>query len=236
MIAAICDDEALFREKMSTILVEYKRLHRIHMDIVEFSNGQELLEYDEHCDIVFLDYDMPSLNGLEVAKILRNKRNHCCIVFVTSFGQYVYDSFEVNTYRYLIKPVEFPIISRVLDNYIREKKMLSPIMIAVDGELITINSEDILYLEADGKYCNIRTLKNIFHSSKTLSKVFELLPQHCFFRTHKSYVVNLHSISSIKEDIIEFSNGERAKISRTQLNSFKNAYKDFIKHFVLESY
>ncbi len=232
MIAAICDDDVFFRKQIHEFLVEYKRIRRVQLDIVEFSDGNELLQYEYPLDIVLLDYDMPILDGMETARQLRAKKSLCCIVFITSFPQHVFEAFEVNTYRYLLKPVDFITLEGVLDHYIQDKKMLTPITVNMDGEQITVNSEDIMYLEADGKYCIIRTTTQSLHSSKTLSQVFDLLPQHCFYRTHKSYAVNLYCISSIKENLVVLTNKERVRISRNKLSAFKDAYKNFIKHFV----
>ncbi len=232
MIAAICDDNVFFRKKMHDFLVEYKRSRRIQLDIVEFSDGNELLRYEYPLDIVLLDYDMPVLDGMETARQLRAKKSLCCIVFVTSFPEHVFEAFEVNTYRYLLKPLDCKELEGVLDNYIKDRKMLTPITVNIDGEQLTVKSEDIVYLEADGKYCMIRTINQSLHCSKTLSQVFRLLPQHCFFRTHKSYAVNLYCISAIKENIVVLTNKERVKISRNKSNDFKQAYKNFIKYFV----
>ncbi len=231
MIAAICDDDKSFRDNLKTFLIDYKKEHRIHIDILEFNDGISLLNYEESFDIVFLDYQMPDLNGMETARILRSRKNICCIIFITSYPEFMIESFEVNTYRFLIKPLDTTKLSQDINCFIRDKKMFSPIIVNVHGEQIVISSEEIIYLEGCGKYCNIRTIDKIVQSSKTLSAVLELLPQQCFFRTHKSYAINLYCIVSIKGDVVVLNNGEKAKISRNKINSFKKVYKDFIKHF-----
>ncbi len=233
MIVAICDDDSLFRRKLRDFLVEYKTSRRIHMDIVEFSDGEELLSHEYPYDIVFLDYDMPIFDGMETARILRARQNLCCIIFITAFPEHVFEAFEVSTYRYLLKPLDLPRLEQVVDRYIREQKLLAPIVLNIDGEQLTVHSKDIVYLEANGKYCHLRTTSEFLHCSKTLSRVLAMLPEHCFYRTHKSYAVNLHCISCIKDDIAVLTNGERVKISRNRLTNFKRAYKEFIKHFVL---
>ena len=204
------------------------------MDIVEFSNGNDLLEYPYPLDIVFLDYEMPGIDGIETARRLRVNNNICCIIFVTSFPQYAIEAFEVNTYRYILKPVDFGRLEKVVDNYIKDRKMLFPILVNIDGEQLTVRSKEIIYLEADGRYCNIRTTNDCLHSSKTLSQVFELLPRHCFYRTHKSYAVNFYCINSIKDNTVLLINGEKVTISRNNISGFKNAYKEFVRHFVAD--
>lgn len=231
MIAAICDDDKIFRKELKAFLIDYKARHRLHIDILEFEDGKSLLNCKDLFDIVFLDYQMPNLNGMEAARILRSRKNMCNIIFITSFPEFMIEAFEVNTYRFLIKPLDTIKLSKDIDCFVKDKKMFSPIVVNVYGEQIVISSEDIIYLEGSGKYCNIRTIDNTVQSSKTLSGVLELLPQHCFFRTHKSYAINLYCIVSIKNDFITLNNGEKAKISRNRMSDFKKAYKDFVKHF-----
>lgn len=231
MIAAICDDDEIFRKKLTAFLINYKTERRLHIDILEFEDGNSLLNCKESYDIVFLDYQMPNLNGMETARVLRSRKNICSIIFITSFPEFMIESFEVNTYRFLIKPLDTRKLSKDIDCFVKEKKMFSPIVVNVYGEQKVINSADIIYIEGSGKYCNIRTIDTTVRSSKTLSRVLELLPQHCFFRTHKSYAINLYCIVSIKDEFITLNNGEKAKISRNRMGEFKKAYKDFIKHF-----
>lgn len=123
---------------------------------------------------------MPNLNGMETARILRSRKNICSIIFITSFPEFMIEAFEVNTYRFLIKPLDTIKLSKDIDCFVKDKKMFSPIVVNVYGEQIVISSEDIIYLEGSGKYCNIRTINNTVQSSKTLAGVLKLLPQHCF--------------------------------------------------------
>ena len=232
MTVAICDDEILFRKQLKSFLIQFKNERRIHLDIYEFSDGVSLLEANQGFDIVFLDYQMPEFDGMKTARELRARKNVCSIIFITSFPEFMIKAFEVNTYRFLLKPLDTNELTKVLNNFIADKKMLSPIIINTEGEQLIICSEDIIYLEGAGKFCYVRTMDKIVRSSKTISAVFALLPQHCFFRTHKSYVINLYCIRAIKGNDIILNNGEKAKISRYKMTDFKNAYKTFIKNFI----
>ncbi len=231
MIAAICDDDAVFRKSIKNFLIQYKKDRRLHLDIVEFSDGQSLLDYEYAIDIVFLDYEMPGIDGLETAKSLRRRKNLCCIIYITNYSEPMLKAFEVGTYRYIMKPVDFARLSTAIDDYIKDKKMMAPIIVNTHEGQRIISSEDIIYLEAEGKFCNIRTVDTFVRSSKTISKVFEMLPQHCFYRTHKSFAVNLYCIYEIKDNYVILTNDEKASISRTNISGFKNAYREFIKHY-----
>ncbi len=234
MLVAICDDDAVFRKQLKSFLIDYNKSCRVPIDVVEFSSGDALVSSKERYDIVFMDYEMPGINGLEAAHKLRANKHLCCIIFLTSYPEHVFDSFQVGTYRYLLKPLDVEKATEALDDFIRDKKMMALVTVCIDGEMVSIPSEDIVYLEAEGKFCNIRTDKQFVRSSRCIAKIYALLPQHCFYRTHKSYVVNFYAISKVKENTIFLLNGEQVSISRRNLTGFKNAYREFVKHFVVK--
>lgn len=234
MLVAICDDEAFFREELKSILYTYQAELRLQIDICQYHNGNELLSAKKKFDIVFLDYQMPGLNGMQVARTLRNKNITCRIVFVTSYPDFVYESFEVQPYRFLIKPVSKEDIVRLMNTFIMQQKLLCPITVIIDSEQMVIHAKDILYLEGDGKYCIIRTNSASYHSSKTLAQVYEQLPQHCFYRPHKSYVVNLYCIDAFDREQATLTNGERVKIGRSKAAEFRQVYKQFVKDFYVK--
>jgi len=231
MMVAICDDEAFFRNELKTYILDYKHQRRLHIDIYEYETGKALLTSSKKFDMVFLDYQMPGLDGMEVARALRRRQLTCSIVFVTSYPDFVYESFEVQPYRFWPKPITADQIDKLLNKYISEQKQLAPLIVIDDYEQKVIAAKDILYLEGDGKYCIVRTQTETYHSSKTLAQVHALLPQHCFYRSHKSYVVNLYSIDSFEHGIITLSNGEVAKIGHSKIGEFNRIYRQFLKDY-----
>lgn len=232
MQIAICDDEKIFRTGLKDHLIAYKNEKKIQIDIYEFENGNDFLNCGLIFDMVFLDYKMPDIDGLETARLLRLKNSLCSIVFVTSYADFfIRDAFEVNTYRFFDKPVSREKIYAMLDSYIVQQKNTSPITVCgVDG-LKTISFKDIVFVEGDGKYSKIHTVSDTVRCSKTLGAVLELLPQYCFEKTHRSYAVNMYFISGIKDDSVLMINGEKAYLSRRYSSDFRKIYSEFIKNY-----
>ena len=235
MQVAICDDDATFRNQIIGFLIQYKKLHLLCIDIFQFKSGNELLSSNDIFDLVFLDYQMPGLDGLNTARMLRERNSLCNIVFVTNFPDFVFDSFEVSPYRFLPKPISDFQITNLMNNFIAKQKQLSPIIVINNKERFIIESKEVIHLEADGKYCKIKTNHDVYISSKTLSQVHKLLPQHCFYRVHRSFVVNLFCIKSYNDMFITLLNNEKIDIARNKRAEFKRIYSAFINDYYLRT-
>ena len=234
MLAAICDDEKIFRDAIKSELTEYAAAHRLRLDICDFSCADDLLVSEKRFDMVFLDYQMPGIDGMEAARVLRSRSVTCSIVFVTSYPQFVLESFEVQPFRFLLKPVQADQITDLMNSFLGQQKKLSPIVVIHDNRQTVVEAKEILYLEGSGKYCVIRTMDNTYTSSKTLAQVHALLPQHCFYRTHKSFVINLYCVRSFDKDTVTMLNGEIAKIGRGKIRELRQVYAQFVKDYYIK--
>lgn len=228
MKVAICDDESFFRDELRSLLLKYNPLSEKISSIDEFPDGNELLKSKTEYDIIFLDYQMDDINGLETASALRRKNCTSSIVFVTAFPQYAIDAFEVNTFRYLIKPISYDKLVCAIEDYRKTIKNFTNFKANIDGKISYISSKDVIYFEAVGKSCVIRLKNSVVHRADTLSNVLKEFPQEYFFRVHRTYVVNLFYIDFIKGYEITFVNGEKAVISKRNFHNFMKAYKDFL--------
>lgn len=234
MLVAICDDEKAFRDNLRTMILQYKTNRRLHIDIYEYATGEDLIQASKPFDMIFLDYQMSGMDGMAVARQLRGKNITCGIVFATNYPSFVFESFEVEPFRFLAKPITAAQIEAILTAFIRNQKLLAPIMVVDDLEQVMIPAKEIVYIEGAGKYCTIRTLSGTYKSSKTLSQVHALLPQHSFYRSHKSYVVNLYSVSAFEKGIIKLVNGENVLIGRSKMAEFKRTYFQFVKDYYIK--
>ena len=152
---ALCDDDAVFRLKFKEMLTRVLDNAGIFHHIYEFESGEDLLEnYPKKLDILFLDIKMASLNGLETAKLLREQGQDFLLIFITSAEEYVYDAFEVEAFRYLLKPADDFKLEQSLFAAV-EKKRKNPgnfFIFHRNHEVIKINLDEVLIEELEREY------------------------------------------------------------------------------------
>ncbi|MDR0906625.1 MAG: LytTR family DNA-binding domain-containing protein [Oscillospiraceae bacterium] len=229
MRIAICDDEQIFRDDLKNAVYSYSNVHRLEIVVDEFYGGEYLLESKEKYDIVLLDYKMQGLDGLATARELREKNVNVTIIFLTSFPHFVYESFEVGTFRFFEKPLDVSKLHRAFDDYFRMFGNNYPLPLKIDRETRIIETNDIVFLEADNKTCYIHLAREKLRCAKTMAYIGRLMPKNNFYKINKAFIVNMNYIKRYDNEFIYFKNRERAHISRKYLTSFKSAYMDYSK-------
>lgn len=116
MEIAICDDERKICQLLQNKIEKYYFSQDLPFNIYIYEDGNSLLESNlNKIDVLFLDIDMPGKNGMEIAHELRNYNKDLLIVFLTAYSEYVFESFKVDTFRYLLKPLDDQELVEVLD-------------------------------------------------------------------------------------------------------------------------
>ena len=229
MRIAVCDDDKVFLDEIKNAVFAHLNMRGLTPVIDEYTCGEDLLNSAENYDIIFLDYRLEGINGLETARILRRNNINCVIIFLTSFPHFVYESFEVGTYRFFKKPLDKEKLNKALDNYIESFESDYPLLLKVGRETVRIQSRTIVFLEADNKKCYINLVNERVHCAKTMTSLSELLPQTIFHKINKAFIVNFDHISSYDKEFVYFENGMRAPISRKYFSSFKEAFRNYAK-------
>ena len=229
MRIAVCDDEELFRIEFKSVLD--KVLINAEYDIDTFSGGSSLYEafLKNPFDLVFLDIEMPGIDGITLAKRLRAVSENVQIVFLTSHIEYALEGYEVNALRYLVKPVDMNKLSEVL-KYIQDKKNYSrQIMIKQEGEDIVIDISDVIYMESMDKNVRIVTSKSEYITRYNISDYEEELKNSGFFRSHRSYLISLSKVKKIVKNDVVMDGDISLPVSRSNIKTLKDALYAYVE-------
>ena len=239
----IIDDEAkgrlALREKLSAYCPQIKV-------VAEAANGQEalLLIHHHKPQLIFLDIEMPRMNGFEMLNEIAEKKFH--IIFTTAYDQYAIKAIKYAAFDYLLKPIDIEELKTAVSkldnqennqtkkqvellnqNMQHPKKQLYKLAISTSEGLMFYDINEIIHLEANSNYTAIYFAnKTKIIASKTLKEFEELLPEDIFFRTHHSHLINLNYIKRyIKGDggQIELQNRNFVDVSRRKKDDFLKA-------------
>jgi two-component system LytT family response regulator len=209
----LIDDEELARLRLKRLLLPFTDVIEV---IGEATNGAEGLRIIEELmpDLIFLDIEMPLLNGFEMlSKLLVQPK----VVFTTAYDQYAIKAFEEESVDYLLKPIEAERLEKtiqklerlhaaqpaalpleILMRQLNVKKELQTLTIKIGDRILLIRLEEIAYIEAEDKYVFLHTIRGDKHLSDfTLASLETKLPES-FIRIHRSTIINTNSIHEIR--------------------------------------
>ncbi len=209
MRIAICDDE----EKVREILLRKVGAAFPEDTIDTFSSGEELLKASEVPDILLLDIKMPGISGMEVAKALRERADKTVIIFITGEEQYVFDSFDVQAFHYLVKPFSDQKLEEVLNKakelITKEKRQPEKkyVMVNSGGSHIRICLSDVIYAEVFNSKVIVHTTDSDIEYYGRLTEL-EKLAGEDFFRTHRAYLVHLKFVKKYDATNVYLKKGQ----------------------------
>lgn len=229
MKIAICDDEPTFINATCDLLQEWATMHSLPLTLYRFTNGDDLLAaHHQYCmDLILLDVVMPLLNGIDTARELRQKDTSVHLIFLTSSREFAAESYDVNAFYYLLKPVAREKLFSVLDRFLENWKSSEDTFLAQTAlGFYRIPMNDVEYLEAQNKQVRV------YFSNGTYTDIRELF-SHCeeifspdkgFFKCHRSYIVHLSHIAQFTKTSIVTNQHMTIPISRNSYAAFKSAY------------
>jgi two-component system LytT family response regulator len=240
MTCIIVDDEELARN----LLKEFLEVHDDVEVIGEADRGKEAVKMINEMkpDLVFLDVQMPGMDGFEVIE----KLDHMpAIIFSTAYDQYALKAFEKNAVDYLLKPLDQERFNKAIDKIRNrmgsstddlkalietlksgEEAYPKSLFVQKSEKYLNLNVEDITYLEASGDYTVVSTPDDQFLSSSGISRVEAKLNPEKFIRIHRSTIINLDHLKEIEKHfngglVVTMKNGKKFSVSRTYTKKIK---------------
>lgn len=217
---AVCDDDIQMRRFLRSSIEE----SGIDCAIAEFSNGAELLRNYQGYEILFLDIDMPLVNGIEAAKRIRRKDRKVKIIYVTGYQDYMQRSFDVHPFSFLVKPIRKGMIVKQLQEallYSREEEKADTLRLETTEGTEEIAVPDIYYLEYQRRKMRLVMKQGECMIRGKISEFSEKLLPYGFAIPHKSFVVNLYHVKSIRGYDIFMMNGDQIPLSQKRSTEFR---------------
>lgn len=215
-------------------LKNWSLYRNLDIEIFVYSSGEEFFEKNENyisenIAVFLLDIQMKKLNGIDVAKILRNNGYEGDIIFLTSFREYVFKGYEVHALNYLLKPVSANSLYLCLDE-IAKKLTGNSYVYRYKHEFIAIPYKDIISFSSSLHSIDILTTKDTFQQYSTLNAIIEQFPNE-FIRIHKSCIVNIAHINKITKNVVSLSNRKTASIGRVYMSDVLEAFTNYTMRF-----
>ena len=234
----IVEDELPAREELKYFLNEEKEIKLI----AEFDNPLDTLNFLENntADVIFLDINMPDMNGISLGKIITKMYPNMKIIFITAYKDYAVDAFEIKAFDYLLKPYSESRIRNLLKSLVNIKNEnitneiknnnFRKITINMDDRLYVVSLNDVDYIEADEKETLIFSNQKKYVSKIKISKWEEMLKGNNFYRCHRSFIINLDKITEIEQWfnsswVIKIKNYSTAiPVSRNNIKELKELF------------
>ncbi len=227
---AIVEDEQIYQNQFSHFIRRYDQEKGVHFELSSFFDGYDMVEkYQASYDIIFLDIQMKTMDGMKTAEKIRERDENVLIIFVTNLEQYAVRGYSVNALDYLLKPVNYFTFSQVLDKALKRLKEKDPhyISFAQGGGMVRLDTTQISYLESHGHTMAVHSESGVYTFRATMKEMEQKLSADHFARCNSGYLVNLAHVKQIQHNMVVVS-GEELQISRPRKKAFMEAFTDYL--------
>lgn len=225
----ICDDEQTYLNTLRIHVEEYMQNRHILYTITALLDAAQLPK-EEAFDLVFLDVQMPNIDGITLAKQLRKRNPKLALFFVTNYDEYQDDAMDLQAFRFFEKPF----------NVNRLYAGLDKAMEYIDGSYVDIYlsenaaqqrviADDIIYVTREGRKVSVVTTIRELYVAEKFDDLWAKLPQSFFYPVHKSFFVNLHYVDRYTYTELLLTNGTRIPIAPRKQSAFHKFWFEYLR-------
>lgn len=229
--ALVVEDEADEAARLIDLMHRYATAHDISFLITHYTSAMEMLSDQSHYDLLLLDIDLPGINGMEAAELLRVYDEETPIIFVTNLAKYAVKGYEVGACGFIVKPVTMGGLSMALDRALRTvgQNVGRNVMISTDDGTRVVPLSQIIYVEVSGHTLTYHLKTGeLLETRGSLGQLEEDLADAPVVRVSKSCLANMNEITRIRSDTLQMSNGDELRISRTRKREIVDKVTDYI--------
>lgn len=227
---AIVEDEAAVQEQLTSYVQRYTRQYGTPFEVTVFGSGVEILEdYRPVYDIIFLDVEMPHLDGMETARRIRALDSDVLLIFITNMAQYAIKGYAVGALDYVLKPVPYFAFSQQLQKAVNQlaRRVRHYLAVPVDGGLRRLDAATVYYIESEGHRIHFYTEDGEFSAPGALKALEEKLASQPFARCNSGYLVNLAQVRGMQDGMV-LVGPHSLQISRPRRKAFVEALTDYV--------
>jgi DNA-binding LytR/AlgR family response regulator len=234
MNIAICDDAQAFCENLDQMLMSCKYSGDITL-VREFERGEDLIDCYSASgafDLLFLDIEMPGLSGLDVGQHIRKIDKDVLIVFVTAFDQYVFQSFPIEPFDYLLKPLNKKSLERTLKRALSKYRDQHQIVeVKSQGQIHLLKVKDLVYIEFCQRHLVFYT-KDLKHESVgKLDEYEKTLTPYGFLRCHKGFLINMAYVQCVGRVEITTTVGTVVPMSARKKQACLGQFSEYLTRY-----
>ena len=231
---AFCDDDQTVLDQLSALLEKYRAQRCVQIQCTAFHSPLDLLaeiEKGTRYDILFLDVIMPAENGITAAKEIRQYDNVVKIIFLTSSAEFAVESYVVGAYFYQLKPIWEESFYRIIDAALEacRKEQSDSLILRCKTGITRVALNQLEYCEVIHRTLLLHLDSGkVLESSGSLDELSrQLAPYGCFYRPHRSYLVNLEYVQTLSYRAITLACLAEIPIPRGKYNEVKSAFLDY---------
>lgn len=231
MRIAVCDDNPKELERIKGCFCRIQGYDLVCSYFDSTSTVMEILKTENSpYDLYILDIEMPGMNGLKLAKSIREKDSRALFVFLTSYTRYMKDVFDVVTFDFIEKPISDEKLLQILERAATYLNITSQhFSFGYRASRYSLKYDRILYIEKKGRQALIHTFEDVYKTNMTLEEIWKQLNPKSFVHIHSSYIINLYNLDRKDNEIAIMRNGEKLHITKGYRRELSMRHYEFVQ-------
>jgi response regulator of the lytR/algR family len=231
MRIAVCDDNPKELERIKGCFCRIQGYDLVCSYFDSTSTVMEILKTENSpYDLYILDIEMPGMNGLKLAKSIREKDSRALFVFLTSYTRYMKDVFDVVTFDFIEKPISDEKLLQILERAATYLNITSQhFSFGYRASRYSLKYDRILYIEKKGRQALIHTFEDVYKTNMTLEEIWKQLNPKSFVHIHSSYIINLYNLDRKDNEIAIMRNGGKLHITKGYRRELAMRHYEFVQ-------
>lgn len=226
----ICDDEQQYIDKLKNHIEKFMECRFINYEIDIANNPKSIAETKEVYQLAFLDIQMDELDGISLAKLLKERNQKIVIFFITSYNDYQDEAMDLRAFRFFEKPFNADRLNSGLEKameYIDESYI--DFYIYANNEQKKLLVDEVIYVERGNRQVTLVTTTGNYTTRETFDEWCRILQNSFFYKVHKSFLVNLHYVTSYKYSELILQNSIRIPIASKRQSDFHKFWFAYLR-------